>query len=47
MRAQIGIGGNRVFLGDYPSEEDAARAYDVAAVQQYGKFAQTNFQRRS
>lgn len=32
-----------VDLGNYNSAEDAARAYDEAAVQHKGKFAKTNF----
>ena len=35
--------GRRVYLGDYFTPEDAARAYDAAAVKYHGEFAQLNF----
>lgn len=43
-RAQISIGGQRSrFLGQWPTEEDAALAYDQAAREQYGEYARLNF----
>ena len=41
--ARIAIGGVPVSLGVFKSAEDAARAYDEAAVHHYGRFAITNF----
>jgi len=44
-RAQIGIRGKRVYLGLFPSEEGAARAYDEQARVAFGEFAALNFPR--
>jgi len=35
--------GRMIYLGRYRSEEDAARAYDIAAMQHYGERAMLNF----
>lgn len=42
-RASICINGRTKFLGEYTSEEDAARAYDRAAPGHFGEFARLNF----
>ncbi|MDR9395759.1 MAG: AP2/ERF family transcription factor, partial [Roseovarius sp.] len=41
--AQIGKKGKHVFLGEYTTQEEAARAYDREAKQYFGAFARLNF----
>lgn len=42
-RASIRPGGRSLYLGEYASEEEAARAYDVAARKYFGDEAFQNF----
>jgi hypothetical protein len=41
--AQIMLRGRNFHLGIYADEEQAARAYDTAAIHQHGEFARPNF----
>lgn len=40
--AKIGVNNKRIHLGCFDSSEDAARAYDYAALKYHGDFARTN-----
>lgn len=42
-QAKIRCGGTQYYLGRFSNKEDAARAYDGAAVEHFGKFARGNF----
>jgi hypothetical protein len=42
-RADIGYNGKLLWLGSFTSEEDAAAAYDDAAIKLFGKYALCNF----
>ena len=42
-RARIGHNGVRLYLGKFPSEIEAAKAYDEKALELFGAFARLNF----
>ncbi len=42
-RAQITVRGHKMYLGTFTTPEEAARAYDQAAIQHFGEFARLNF----
>lgn len=42
-QAQLKVRGRNLYLGLFASEEDAARAYDAAALEHFGEFARPNF----
>jgi len=41
--ARISHNGKRIFLGYFDDLEEAARAYDAAAIKLHGEFATLNF----
>lgn len=41
--AQITTGGKQIWLGYFKTAEEAARAFDRAAIKHHGEFARTNF----
>lgn len=45
-RAKIGINGEKVHIGCYDNEIEAAKAYDDAAHEHFGEFAYLNFPER-
>lgn len=42
--ARIRVDKKPLYLGSYPTQEDAAMAYDAAAVKYFGEFAKLNFE---
>jgi len=46
FQAKLKINGKDLYFGTYPTPEEAARAYDVAAKIHHGEFASYNFPKR-
>ena len=40
--SQMKVNGVRIYIGSFKTKEEAARAYDKASVEHFGKFARTN-----
>lgn len=47
FKAQIGVNCRAIYLGVYTTAEEAARAYDAAALKYFGDFARLNFSKES
>jgi hypothetical protein len=45
FRAAINHQGKHIFIGSFPTPEEAARAYDRKSLELFGEFAKTNFPR--
>ena len=43
FKAEIKLFGKKIYLGSFASAEDAAKAYDIAAIKLFGEFARLNF----
>jgi hypothetical protein len=42
-KAMIRVNGKAVNIGNYATSEEAAKAYDQAAIEYFGEYAETNF----
>ena len=47
ISAALRVNGKKFWLGSFQNEEAAARAYDVAAIEHCGEYAQVNFRNGS